>query len=310
MTTIVFFDKACLGHNPNTDHPECPERLDAILEALNTPIFEALKYQKPPRASLEQLARIHGYSHIMQTLEKIEKKGFVVFDSDTFTSPGSYEAALRAAGSVCAAVDMVMSGDATNAFCAIRPPGHHAECSSVMGFCLFNNVAIGAAHARAIHDLKRIAVVDFDVHHGNGTQEAFWDNPYLFFASVHQSPLYPGTGSRSESGVADNILNVPLFPDSGSQEFREAMNTKIFPALLKFAPDFILISAGFDAHSEDTLASLNFKDDDYYWVTAKLCAIAAEVCKGRVVSTLEGGYELHALGRCAAAHVEALMKAR
>ena len=170
-------------------------------------------------------------------------------------------------------------------------------------------MAIGAAHARAIHDLKRIAVVDFDVHHGNGTQEAFWDNPYLFLRQFI-SHLYPGTGSRSESGVADNILNVPLFPDSGSQEFREAMNTKIFPALLKFAPDFILISAGFDAHSEDTLASLNFKDDDYYWVTAKLCAIAAEVCKGRVVSTLEGGYELHALGRCAAAHVEALMKAR
>ena len=221
----------------------------------------------------------------------------------------SGEAALRAAGALCAAVDAIMAGEAKNAFCAVRPPGHHAEPGRSMGFCLFNNVAIGAAHARAAHGLGKAAVVDFDVHHGNGTQAMFWDQAELFFASTHQMPLYPGTGSAGETGAAGNILNLPLAPLAGTIEFRRAMSESILPALRVFKPDFLFASAGFDAHADDPLANLRFQDEDYAWATRELAQVAAECCEGRLVTTLEGGYDLHALARSAALHVRALMDA-
>jgi acetoin utilization deacetylase AcuC-like enzyme len=224
-------------------------------------------------------------------------------------SSGSAEAALRAAGAAIAAVDGVMDGDFGNAFCAVRPPGHHAERSRSMGFCLLNNVAVGALHARVAHDLKRIAVVDFDVHHGNGTQDVFFADRDLFYASTHQLPLYPGTGSPDESGIAGNVLNRPLRPGSGSVEFRAAYRDSVLPALEAFMPEFILISAGFDAHRADPLANLALSEEDFGWVTREICTVAARVCGGRVVSTLEGGYDLAALAASAAAHVQALIEA-
>jgi acetoin utilization deacetylase AcuC-like enzyme len=221
---------------------------------------------------------------------------------------GSREAALRAAGAVVAAVDEVMSGRLRNAFCAVRPPGHHAEHATAMGFCLFNNVAVGALHAQVVYGLPRVAVIDFDVHHGNGTQDIFFRNPNLFYASTHQSPLYPGTGSVSERGVSGNILNVPLPPGAGGVEFRAAFETLILPTLRVFEPDLILISAGFDAHRADPLAQLRLDEEDFGWATRQICAVAAQSCLGRVVSALEGGYDLDALARSSAAHVRALME--
>ena len=214
---------------------------------------------------------------------------------------------MRAAGAVVASVDAIMAGEARNAFCAVRPPGHHAERARPMGFCLFNNVAVGAAHARAEHGLKRVAVVDFDVHHGNGTQDIFWDEPDLMYVSTHQYPLYPGTGAAAETGVSGNILNVPLPPLSGSPEFRKAVTSQILPALEAFEPELILMSAGFDAHSLDPLANLHFAEADYAWVTGKIGALAGRICQSRLISVLEGGYNLHALSISVDAHVKELM---
>jgi acetoin utilization deacetylase AcuC-like enzyme len=238
----------------------------------------------------------------------VPRQGHAAIDADTVLSPGSGEAALRAAGAVCAAVDAVMAGEATNAFCAVRPPGHHAEPERAMGFCLFNSVAIGARRAREAHGLERVAVVDFDVHHGNGTQAAFEHDPRVFYGSTHQWPLYPGTGSARERGVG-NIVNAPLRPMSGSAEFRRAFNEFILPALEDFRPDFLLVSAGFDAHRRDPLAQLLLDEGDYGWVTERLLDLAARHCQGRLVSTLEGGYDLDALAASAAAHVAALLAA-
>ncbi|HAA92285.1 MAG TPA: acetoin utilization protein, partial [Rhodospirillaceae bacterium] len=243
------------------------------------------------------------------TLAMIEEKGHAALDGDTHVSPGSGEAALRAAGAVCAAVDAVIEGDAKNAFCAVRPPGHHAEPAIAMGFCLFNNVAVGAEQARVEHGLKRAAAIDFDVHHGNGTQAMFWNEADLFYGSTHQFPLYPGTGKESDIGVDGNIVNAPLPPYAGSEEFHTAMETTILPALRAFAPEILFISAGFDAHADDPLAMLNLTEDDFRWATTELCKVADEFCGGRVVSTLEGGYNLEALARSTAAHLEALMEA-
>ena len=309
MTTILFTHGACLDHDPGRMHPEAPARLTAVLQAFDADEFDALERREAPRAQVEQVARAHSLAFVEAVLNAIEADGNVAFDADTRASPGSGEAALRAVGAVCAAVDAVMAGEAQNAFCAVRPPGHHAEPHRAMGFCLFNNVAAGAAQAQAVHGLERIAVVDFDVHHGNGTQAKFWDNADLFYASTHQSPLYPGTGDRSERGQYGNIVNVPLAPMSGSVDFREAMTGEVLPALHSFGPDFILISAGFDAHVDDPLAGLRFTDDDFEWATAEIANIARDVCQSRLVSTLEGGYDLNALERCAAAHVRALMAA-
>jgi acetoin utilization deacetylase AcuC-like enzyme len=309
MTTLLFTHSACLDHDPSRMHPEAPARLTAVMKAFDAVEFEALERREAPRADIEQVARAHSQEFVEAVLGAIEADGNVSFDADTLASPGSGEAALRAVGAVCAAVDAVMAGEAQNAFCAVRPPGHHAEPDRAMGFCLFNNVAAGAAQAQAVHKLERIAVVDFDVHHGNGTQTKFWNNADLFYASTHQSPLYPGTGERSERGIYGNIVNVPLAPNSGSVDFREAMTGEILPALHSFGPDFILISAGFDAHLDDPLAGLRFTDDDFEWATAEIGNVARDVCQSRIVSTLEGGYDLSALERCAAAHVRALMAA-
>ncbi|WP_340118453.1 histone deacetylase family protein [Pelagibius sp. 7325] len=308
MTTLLFSHPACEQHIPDSGHPEGPVRLRAIRQALSVPEFDALLRREAPRAEESQIARVHPGSFVRDLLDQVPATGEIHLDADTIMSPGSGEAALRAAGAVVAAVDAVMAGEADNAFCATRPPGHHAEPDHAMGFCLFNNVAVGALHAREAHGLHRIAVVDFDVHHGNGTQAAFWGDPDLFYASTHQSPLYPGTGSTRERGVNANIVNVPLPPNAGSKEFRQAMRDNVVPALTSFQPEFLFISAGFDAHAEDPLAGLNFTEEDFAWATTELLALARNACGGRLVSVLEGGYNPAALGRSVAAHVRVLMQ--
>ena len=309
MSTLLYSHPACFDHDPGRMHPESPARLKAVLAALDAPDFRALERREAPLAETAQIARVHDPDYVAAALAAVPESGYRSLDPDTVVSPGSGEAALRAAGALCAAVDAVMAGEATNAFCAVRPPGHHAEPARAMGFCVFNNVAVGAAQAREAHGLHRIAVVDFDVHHGNGTQAMFWDDPDLFFGSTHQMPLYPGTGSIGERGVATNIFNAPLAPMAGSAEFRSAMRERILPALTRFQPDFVLISAGFDAHEDDPLASLRFHEDDFAWATTEVLHIAQSSCGGRLVSTLEGGYNLEALAKSSAAHVRALMAA-
>ncbi|SMF60710.1 Acetoin utilization deacetylase AcuC [Tistlia consotensis] len=309
MSTLLFTHPACGLHDPGHFHPESPARLKAVLDALSAPEFAALQWREAPQATRAQLERLHPADYVDAVLAAIPAEGHAALDGDTSVSPGSGEAALRAAGAVCAAVDAVMAGEADNAFCAVRPPGHHAEPERAMGFCLFSNIALGAFHGREAHRLQRIAVVDFDVHHGNGTQAAFWDDQDLLFASTHQMPLYPGTGSAAERGAHNNVLNVPLAPGSGSTVFRRAMGERILPRLAAFEPQLILISAGFDAHKGDPLAGLAFEDDDFAWITGEVCRIADHACRGRVVSALEGGYDLDALASSAAAHVRALMAA-
>ncbi len=308
MTTLLFSHPACREHDPGPNHPETPARLDAVLAALDAPAFAALDRRAAPEATRRQIARVHDAAHVEAVLAAIPAEGRAHLDADTAVSPGSGAAALRAAGALCAAVDAVIGGAATNAFCAVRPPGHHAEAARAMGFCLFNNVAVGAAQARAVHGLRRVAVVDFDVHHGNGTQHMFADDADLFYASTHQWPYYPGSGAADESGVG-NIVNAPLPAGADGAAFRQAMETRILPALRRFAPEMILVSAGFDAHADDPLAGLALDDDDFAWVTGELTALAADCCDRRLVSTLEGGYDLGALARGTAAHVGALMAA-
>src|SRR5713226_9279391 len=306
MTTLLYTHPACLEHDPGRHHPESPARLRAVLDALADPEFVRLERREAPEAAIEDLLLVHPRRHVERILRAVPGSGYVGIDAETILSPASAEAALRAAGAVVAAVDAVVAGEADNAFCAVRPPGHHAEPAQAMGFCLFNNVAIGALRARETHGLARVAVIDFDVHHGNGTQARFADDPSLFYASTHQFPLYPGTGSASETGVG-NIVNVPLAPLAGSQQFRLGVSREILPALDAFRPEMVLISAGFDAHRSDPLAQLLLDESDYTWVTKQLLEIARIHAAGRVVSTLEGGYDLAALGASAAAHVRVLM---
>jgi acetoin utilization deacetylase AcuC-like enzyme len=306
MATLLLTHPACLEHDPGAGHPECPDRLRAILAALAAADFGALERREARRATEEELTRVHPADYVRQVLAAVPARGRAYLDGDTALSPRSGEAALRAAGAACAAVDAVANGEAANAFCAVRPPGHHAEPNVPMGFCVFNNAALGALHARAAHGLQRVAVVDFDVHHGNGTQAAFATDPGLFYASTHQFPLYPGTGRMSETGVG-NIVNLPLPPGTDGAGFRRAVSGHLLPALDAFAPDFVIISAGFDAHRADPLAQLAFEEGDYAWVTRELLALAAHHAKGRLVSTLEGGYDLAALAASVAAHVRELM---
>jgi acetoin utilization deacetylase AcuC-like enzyme len=277
-----------------------------VLSALEGPDFARLERREAPEAALDDIARSHPRSFVERLLAAVPQSGHVGIDADTIMSPASGQAALRAAGAVAAAVDAVVAGEAENAFCAVRPPGHHAEPGRAMGFCLFNNIAIGALRAREVHGLARVAVIDFDVHHGNGTQARFADDPSLFYASTHQYPLYPGTGAASETGVG-NIVNVPLRPMAGSQEFRLGFTRQILPALDAFRPEMLLISAGFDAHRSDPLAQLLLDESDYTWVTEQLLAVARTHAGDRVVSALEGGYDLHALGASVAAHLRVLM---
>jgi acetoin utilization deacetylase AcuC-like enzyme len=306
MTTLLYTHQACLDHDPGRYHPESPDRLRAVLEALDAPEFARLDRREAPEASLDDIARVHPRGFVERMLAAVPASGHAGIDADTILSPASGRAALHAAGAVVAAVDAVVAGEANNAFCAVRPPGHHAEPLRAMGFCLFNNVAIGALRAREVHGLNRVAVVDFDVHHGNGTQACFYDDSSLFYASTHQFPLYPGTGAASETGVG-NIVNVPLPPMAGSSQFRLGFSRDILPALDAFRPEMVLISAGFDAHRSDPLAQLLLDEADYTWVTEELVAIARRHAGGRMVATLEGGYDLAALGASAAAHVRVLM---
>jgi acetoin utilization deacetylase AcuC-like enzyme len=308
MTTFLYTHPACLDHDPGRHHPESPARLRAVLTALDDPEFTRLERREAPEAAREDLLRVHPRRHVEGILAAIPKIGHVGIDADTVLSPASGVAALRAAGAVTAAVDAVVAKEAENAFCAVRPPGHHAEPQRAMGFCLFNNAAIGALRAREVHGLARVAVVDFDVHHGNGTQAAFEADGSLFYASTHQYPLYPGTGAASETGVG-NVVNVPLRPMAGSNQFRLGMTQRILPALDAFRPELVIVSAGFDAHRSDPLAQLMLEEADYTWVTEKLLEIAYRHAGGRLVATLEGGYDLSALAASAAAHVRVLMSA-
>lgn len=310
MTTRLITHSDCLNHDTSPGHPECADRLRAVLAALDTDEFADLQRAEAPLATEEQILRVHSrelIDHVRGVAAMAARDGYARIDADTIASEGSYVAALRAAGSVCAGVDAVMAGEAGNVFCAVRPPGHHAEPAAAMGFCLFNSIAVGAQHARAAHRLRRIAVVDFDVHHGNGTQAAFQSDAALFYVSLHQSPLYPGTGDAHETGVG-NIVNLPLAAGSGSAQLQQAVEGAVLPALRSFEPEMLMISAGFDGHKADPLAGLNYETQDYFWVTDILLDLADEICDGRVVSALEGGYNLVDLGESAAAHMRALMR--
>lgn len=310
MPTALFSHPACLEHDAGGWHPECPDRLRAVLAALDAPAFAPLLREVAPQATREQLLLAHPADYVDAILSIRPGPGELVqLDADTAMNAGSVEAALRAAGAAVAAVDAVMEGSARAAFAAVRPPGHHAEPARPMGFCLFNNAAIAALWARARYGLRRVAVVDFDVHHGNGTQAIFAADPDLFYASSHQSPCYPGTGQPHERGCADNIVNVPLRPGSDSAVFRAAWAGTILPALEGFAPELLIISAGFDAHKADPLAQLRLETADFAWITAELVALAERRTRRRVVSVLEGGYDLEALAASVAAHVRGLMRA-
>jgi acetoin utilization deacetylase AcuC-like enzyme len=307
MTVALITHPACLEHDTGPWHPERPDRLRRVLQALEHPHFSALLRDLAPLATEEQLERAHPAAYVRAILEVAPEPGQrIALDADTIMSAGSREAALRAAGGAVMAVDAVMEGWAKQVFVAARPPGHHAERDRPMGFCLFANAAVAARHAQARWGVERVAVVDFDVHHGNGTQDIFQSDPTLFYASSHQFPCYPGTGAAEERGVG-NVVNVPLAPGSGSAAFREAWEVVILPALERFAPGLIVVSAGFDAHKADPLAQLRLETGDFAWLTGKLMEVARAQCGGRLVSLLEGGYDLDALAESTAAHVRALM---
>ncbi|WLI87670.1 histone deacetylase family protein [Massilia sp. R2A-15] len=308
MSTLIYTHQDCFKHEPGSSHPESPQRLKVVLETLRAPEFEALSWRDAPIGTRMQAMLVHDQDFVDAIADAAPDSGRVALDGgDTVMSAGSWNAVMRCIGAACAGVDAVMAGEADNVFCATRPCGHHAEPDRAMGFCIFNQAAIAAVHAVQKHGLERVAVVDFDVHHGNGTQAAFYARPELFYASSHQSPLYPGTGSRTETGVAHNIVNVPLPPGCGSVMFRERIEAEMLPKLRAFRPDFIIISAGFDAHKLDPLAGMSLEDDDFRWVTEKLMEIADEECAGRIVSILEGGYSGEGLAGGTAAHVKALM---
>ena len=309
MPTLLLSHSACLNHQPPAGHPERPDRLRAIEQALKDEKFSALVREDAPLAPLEAVTSCHplDYAHAIQ--EASPAQGLIRLDADTSMSPGTLEAALRCVGGALKAVDDVMSDKASNAFVATRPPGHHAETARPMGFCLFNNAAIAARHAQKQHGVDRVAVIDFDVHHGNGSQEIFWSDKSVMYCSTHQMPLYPGTGARSERGDHNTVVNAPLSAGDGGEPFREAFETVILPRLRDYKPGLVIISAGFDAHARDPLANLNLVEADFAWVTQQLMDVADQYCDGRVVSLLEGGYDLQGLSQSVAAHVTELMKA-
>jgi acetoin utilization deacetylase AcuC-like enzyme len=309
MSTWIYTHDDCFEHRPGTGHPESPQRLEAVLAALRDPALGSLHWESAPLGTREQVLRVHDAAYVDVVAHAAPERGHRLLDAgDTVMSPGTWKAVMRCVGAACDAVDAVVQRRARNAFCATRPCGHHAEADRAMGFCVFNQAAIAALHARAVHGLQRVAVIDFDVHHGNGTQNSFWDDRDLFYGSSHQSPFYPGTGTRAEAGVAGNIVNIPLARGSDSAAFRRGMRETMLPALERFAPELVIVSAGFDAHELDPLGGLSFTDDDFFWITRELMRVAATSAQGRVVSTLEGGYSLEGLASGSAAHVRALLQ--
>jgi acetoin utilization deacetylase AcuC-like enzyme len=308
MSTLLISHSACLNHLMPAGHPERPDRLRAIEQVLESEKFQPLVRLQAPMAPLESVSLCHPMEYAEAVREASPREGMVRIDADTSMSPGTLEAALRYVGGGMLAVDEVMTRKATNAFVAMRPPGHHAETERAMGFCLFNNAAIAARHAQKTHGAERVAIVDFDVHHGNGSQDIFWSDASVMYCSTHEMPLYPGTGAVSERGEHNNIVNAPLRAGDGGEVFAEAFETVILPRLRGFKPDLLIISAGFDAHTRDPLANLNLVEKDYAWVTQKLMDIADQSAEGRIVSLLEGGYDLQGLSRSVAAHVSELMQ--
>jgi acetoin utilization deacetylase AcuC-like enzyme len=309
MTTLLITHPACLDHLTPPGHPERPDRLRAVEHALAHERFQWLARVEAPAAELETLALCHPMNYVTALRDATPKQGFARIDADTTMSPGSFEAARRAVGGAVHAVDEVIGGRAKNAFVATRPPGHHTETARAMGFCLFNNVAIAARHAQKKHGATRVAIVDFDVHHGNGSQEIFWSDKSVMYCSTHQMPLFPGTGALNERGEHDTIVNAPLRPGDGGTEFKAAFEGRVLPRLRDYKADLIIISAGFDAHARDPLANLQLHETDFDWATRKIMDIADANANGRVVSVLEGGYDLEGLANSAAAHVGALMQA-
>ena len=304
MVLNIYTHPIGLKHDTGPGHAESPERLRVIMELLDE---MGITPATAPEAEVEWIARAHPQSYIDSIVEALPDRGTVYLDSDTVISPQSYEAALHGAGAVCKAVEDVLSGKTQRAYCAIRPPGHHAEPERAMGFCLFNNVMIGALHAQA-HGLKRIAIVDFDVHHGNGTDVMARKHENIFFISSHQWPLYPGTGGPDDQ-LPGRVTNIPLPAGTGSAAFRKIYKDQVFPALLHFEPDLLMISAGFDAHKDDPLAQMDLDEDDFSWVTSRLVDVAKQCCGGKIVSVQEGGYNLAALKTSVRAHIEALQNA-
>lgn len=308
MPTLLVTHPASLNHLTPPGHPERPDRLRAIAQVLDEDRFKDLVRVEAPAASLDTIALCHPMDFIEAIRDATPKQGLVRIDADTSMSPGSFEAAIRAVGGAIHAVDEVIAKKADNAFVCHRPPGHHAETIRPMGFCLFNTAAIAARYAQKQHGLHRTAMVDFDVHHGNGSQEIFWKDATVMYSSTHQMPLYPGTGAVSERGEHDNIVNAPLSAGDGGDRFRQAFESRILPRLRAFGPDLIVISAGFDAHRRDPLANLQLVEEDFRWATQQVMEIADKTAQGRVISVLEGGYDLQGLSQSVAAHVTALMR--
>ena len=303
MSTIIIQHDDCLRHDPGHRHPESTQRLKAVLAGLEG--LKGLQILPAPQASTEQVTSVHPEEFYADLRSKEPDEGLIAVDPDTFLNNGSIDAALRASGGLCFAIDQVTHDKALRGFCAVRPPGHHAEPEQAMGFCLFNHVAIGARHTLAKPGFNRVAIIDFDVHHGNGTQAIFEQSPEVMYVSSHQMPLYPGTGHIEETGCG-NILNLPLAPGDGSTAFRRIWSKLGLPAIHSFEPDLILVSAGFDAHERDPLAQLEVQDADYRWITEEICDLATDCSEGRVVSILEGGYDLKALASASRAHVQGL----
>jgi acetoin utilization deacetylase AcuC-like enzyme len=309
LTTLFLSHPSSLEHDTGPGHPERADRIRAIERAIETGGFDKLLRRLSPGHNRDAILRVHPLKYVEAIEAAVPMEGRIHLDPDTIMSPGTMEAIAFGVGAATAAVDAVVRGEATNAFAAIRPPGHHAERSQSMGFCFFNNAAIAARHAQAAHGLERVAIVDFDVHHGNGTQDIFWSDASVLYASTHQMPLFPGTGAASQCGDHNTIVNAPLRAGDGGEAFRSAMETTILPRIDAFAPDLIVISAGFDAHRHDPLAQLNLVEADFVWVTERLMDIAQRRARNRIVSVLEGGYNLDALALSAAAHIGALMGA-
>ncbi|WP_216330845.1 histone deacetylase family protein [Rhizobium sp. X9] len=310
MATRLYEHPIFLEHITPEGHPERPDRLRSLNIALEHPNFERLERKQAPQANEDAVLLAHPEEHLLAVMRQIPEEDGEInrIEADTYASPKSLQAALTGIGAAMAAVDDVFTGAADNVFVAARPPGHHAETAKAMGFCLFNNAAIAARHAQKVHGAERVAIIDWDVHHGNGTQDIFWSDTSVLFCSTHQMPLYPWSGDKNETGVKNNVVNAPLSPNTGSEYFREAFKSRVLPAIADFSPDLIIISAGFDAHHRDPLAQINLVGEDFDWATGRLLEMADKYASNRVVSLLEGGYDLEGLAESAAMHILRMMK--